>query len=169
MEGQLLSRPRECRLGSCFWIGHVLGGGFTDKALWNLWINLPCSGLAFVVLVLFLDVQSPKITLREGLKSIDCLGSVAILSSPVMFLMGLDFGSVSFPCSCVTSAARCRSSLVESSSRMAWKLIQVRSKQQLDMRWRASLIGLLLEQVFGSSLRCRQLRETASEVLVRPV
>lgn len=33
----------------------------------------------------------------EGLKAIDWFGSFAILGATVMFLMGLDFGGVTFP------------------------------------------------------------------------
>jgi MFS family permease len=64
---------------------------------WRWWINLPCAGLAFVVLILFLENQGPGSPLVIGLKAIDWFGCLAILGSTTMFLIGLNFGGRLFP------------------------------------------------------------------------
>ena len=97
-------------------LGPVLGGVFTEKVSWrwcfyinrqfgsfcdvNGFVNeaiVPCDGGAFIVLLLFLDIQTPKTPLLEGLKAIDWLGSLLIVGGTVMFLLGLEFGGVTFP------------------------------------------------------------------------
>lgn len=57
-------------------IGPVLGGVFTEKATWRVcfWINLPIGAIAVVGLIFFLHLESPKITLVEGLQRVDWLG-----------------------------------------------------------------------------------------------
>ena len=60
-------------------------------------IPVPCDGAAFIVLLLFLDIHTPKTPLLEGLKAIDWLGSLLIVGGTVMFLLGLEFGGVTFP------------------------------------------------------------------------
>lgn len=63
-------------------VGPVLGGTFTDRLSWRWcwWINLPCAGLAFVVLIFFLENRGPKTSFLAGLKTIDWFGCVAILA-----------------------------------------------------------------------------------------
>lgn len=98
-------RQRSLFLGLCeaIWaiagaIGPVLGGLLTDYASWRWcwWINMPCCGIAFVLLVLFMDVHNPKTPLKDGIKAIDWAGSVSILALTVMVLLGLDFGGNTF-------------------------------------------------------------------------
>lgn len=57
-------------------IGPVLGGVFTEKVTWRLcfWINLPIGIVAILGLVVFLHLESPKVTVSEGLKRVDWLG-----------------------------------------------------------------------------------------------
>lgn len=80
-------------------VGPVLGGVFMERLSWRWcwWINLPCSGFAFGILVFYLDVGHSSVGWKEGVKRIDWFGSLAILGATVMFLMGLDFGGVGFP------------------------------------------------------------------------
>ncbi|KAH6674768.1 major facilitator superfamily domain-containing protein [Halenospora varia] len=79
--------------------GPVLGGYFTEKLSWrwNFWVNLPISGVTFIVLFAFLDVHNPKTPLLEGFKAIDWFGSLSIISLVLMLLLGLQFGGVTFP------------------------------------------------------------------------
>lgn len=67
------------------------------KPQWIFWINLPISGLAFILIYFFLDVHNPKTPLLPGLKAVDWLGSISILGLMVMLLLGLDFGGATFP------------------------------------------------------------------------
>ncbi len=46
---------------------------------------------------MFLDIETPKTPLLAGLKTIDWLGSILIVGGTVMFLLGLEYGGVSYP------------------------------------------------------------------------
>ena len=53
-------------------IGPILGGAFTEYLSWrwNWWINLPIQGIAFLLLLLFLDVHNPRTSMMDGLGAI---------------------------------------------------------------------------------------------------
>jgi MFS family permease len=78
--------------------GPVLGGALSQYASWRwcFWINLPICGLAFFVLLLFLDLHNPRTKLGEGLKAIDWFGTVSIVGTVLLLLLGLDFGGVTY-------------------------------------------------------------------------
>ncbi|KAI4219127.1 MAG: hypothetical protein L6R36_008544 [Xanthoria steineri] len=99
-------RQRSLYLGLCefIWalaggIGPILGGVLTQLVSWRwiFWVNLPCSTLAFVLIMLFLDVHNPKTRLMDGVKAIDWFGSISIIGLTVMLLLGLNFGGTTFP------------------------------------------------------------------------
>ncbi|KAL8653838.1 MAG: hypothetical protein Q9210_001868 [Variospora velana] len=60
-------------------------------------IGVPFDGLAFVIILLYLDIETPKTPLLAGLKAIDWLGSLTIVGGTIMFLLGLEYGGVSHP------------------------------------------------------------------------
>lgn len=60
-------------------------------------VNLPCDGLSLFLLTIFLKVHNPRTPLLSGLKAIDWLGALTIVSATVMFLLGLEFGGVTKP------------------------------------------------------------------------
>ncbi|KAL8933684.1 MAG: hypothetical protein Q9211_005645, partial [Gyalolechia sp. 1 TL-2023] len=99
-------RKRSLYLGLCefVWalaggIGPILGGVLTELASWRwiFWINLPCSALAFVLILGYLDVHNPKTTVSDGMKAIDWFGSISVVGLTVMLLLGLNFGGTTFP------------------------------------------------------------------------
>ncbi|KZM24460.1 uncharacterized protein EKO05_0001973 [Ascochyta rabiei] len=80
-------------------LGPIVGGLFTQKVNWRwiMWINLPLDGLAFVILIFCLDIHTPKTPLRKGLKAVDWLGSLTMVSGTIMVLLGLEYGGIAHP------------------------------------------------------------------------
>ena len=52
--------------------------------------------------MLFLDIETPKTPMLDGLKAIDWTGVILATGGTVMFLLGLEYGGVSFPWSSAT-------------------------------------------------------------------
>ena len=107
----MISRERTLWLGllECVWAvaggaGPILGGAFTELISWRwaFWINLPISGITFVLLLIFLDVHNPRTKVVDGLKAVDWFGSLSIVGLTVMLFLGLDFGGATFPWSSST-------------------------------------------------------------------
>lgn len=59
--------------------------------------DLPFDGVAFFIILFFLDIQTPKTPLAEGLKAVDWLGSLAMVGGVIMLLLGLEFGGITHP------------------------------------------------------------------------
>ncbi|KAL2219390.1 putative transporter [Thermoascus aurantiacus ATCC 26904] len=80
-------------------LGPIIGGAFTTNVTWRwcFYLNLPIGGVAFVILLLFLKIETPKTPLLAGLRAIDWLGTITIVGGTVMFLFGLEFGGITYP------------------------------------------------------------------------
>lgn len=63
---------------------------------------MPLDGLAFFIILFFLDVKTPRTPLIAGLKAIDWLGALLIVGGVLMFLFGLEFGGQTYPWSSAT-------------------------------------------------------------------
>ena len=102
-------------------IGPVLGGVFTQKVSWRwcfyincksnwfapcttvlTFLSVPFDGIAFAIILFFLDIETPKTPILAGLKAIDWIGVITITGGTVMFLLGLEYGGVSYPWSSAT-------------------------------------------------------------------
>lgn len=96
-------------------IGPVLGGAFSELIDWRwcfyitrllfydlvfgFWADfetVPCSGLSFISLYLFLNLPTPSTPILAGLKAIDWIGSIAIIGATLSLLLELEFGGVTF-------------------------------------------------------------------------
>ncbi|KAK2808086.1 hypothetical protein FQN50_005004 [Emmonsiellopsis sp. PD_5] len=73
-------------------LGPVIGGVFTQYVSW-----LPIDGVAFIIILFFLKIETPKTPFLAGLRAIDWLGSITVVCGTVMFLLGLEYGGVSYP------------------------------------------------------------------------
>jgi len=63
----------------------------------NISFEVPFDGIAFFIIMFFLDIETPKTPILAGLKAIDWLGSTTIVGGTVMFLLGLEYGGVNYP------------------------------------------------------------------------
>ncbi|KAJ5766886.1 uncharacterized protein N7511_004502 [Penicillium nucicola] len=86
-------------------LGPVIGGAFSGSSAtwrWCFYLNLPIGGISFVILTLFLQIESPKTPLIAGLRTIDWAGTFLIIGGTLMFLFGLEFGGVKYSWSSAT-------------------------------------------------------------------
>ncbi|KAA8622971.1 ProP Permeases of the major facilitator superfamily [Pyrenophora tritici-repentis] len=72
--------------------------GFME-GIWALavYINLPISGIAALLILLFLDIKHEHTSFVDGMKALDWFGIFTFLGFTLMILFGLDFGGVLFP------------------------------------------------------------------------
>ncbi|KAL1634394.1 hypothetical protein SLS56_002404 [Neofusicoccum ribis] len=75
----------------------VISDLFSMRSRGHFYINLPLDGLAFAIILFFLDVHTPRTPILAGLRAIDWSGSLAIVGGTLMLLLGLEFGGVIHP------------------------------------------------------------------------
>ncbi|KAK9759582.1 hypothetical protein K7432_017273, partial [Basidiobolus ranarum] len=75
-------------------LGPLLGGIFTDDTTWrwSFYINLPFGALTVIIVTLFLQLPTPKGSLKEKIKRIDFLGTVLLLGFIISLLLPTEWG-----------------------------------------------------------------------------
>lgn len=61
------------------------------------WLSVPIGALVFIVQLLFLKIPVPNTPVLAGLKAVDWTGSLLIVGSALMVLLGIEFGGITFP------------------------------------------------------------------------
>ncbi|KAF2212745.1 hypothetical protein CERZMDRAFT_40402 [Cercospora zeae-maydis SCOH1-5] len=76
-------------------LGPVLGGVFTQSAGWRwcFYVNLPFGGASLVMLIFALKINTPKLSIIEGLRAVDWTGAALIVAGTILFLLGLETGA----------------------------------------------------------------------------
>ena len=84
--------------------GPIFGGLLTERVSWRwcFYINLPFDGVAFIILLLYLDLKTPKTPFFDGIKAIDWVGAVLSVGGTLMFLLGLSYGGGTYSWSSAT-------------------------------------------------------------------
>ena len=72
------------------------------STFWLIIHVVPLDGIAFAIILLFLDVETPKTPILAGLKAIDWVGVLTITGGTIMLLLGLNYGGVNYPWSSAT-------------------------------------------------------------------
>ncbi|KAK2741410.1 hypothetical protein FQN55_008326 [Onygenales sp. PD_40] len=65
--------------------------------LFSMRTRIPIDGVAFIIILFFLKIETPKTPFLAGLRAVDWLGSITVVCGTVMFLLGLEYGGVSYP------------------------------------------------------------------------
>ncbi|EAU38977.1 predicted protein [Aspergillus terreus NIH2624] len=80
----------------CFWINRTSLPQSSPNPL-NLTTSVPVAGVAGALVLLFLEVHTPRTPIIEGLLAMDWLGTITIVGATVMFLLGLGYGGIAYP------------------------------------------------------------------------
>jgi MFS family permease len=79
--------------------GPVVGGAFAQNEAWRwlFWVNVPIAGIGFVGIIMFLNLEKRKGSLRDKIVEIDYLGSLIFIVSLTWFLVPIAWGGVLYP------------------------------------------------------------------------
>ncbi|KAI0637536.1 iron permease [Trametes polyzona] len=80
-------------------VGPVIGASLAQKASWRwiFYLNLPLTGIAFVLVMVFLRVRSPAGSVWEKLARVDWIGNILMAAGTTLALLGLTWGGIHYP------------------------------------------------------------------------
>ncbi|KAF7332996.1 MFS general substrate transporter [Mycena venus] len=80
-------------------IGPLIAGSLSQKASWRwlFYLNLPLSGMAFIVVFAFLRLHIPRESLGKKLARVDWLGNALIMASASSCMVAITWGGARFP------------------------------------------------------------------------
>ncbi|KAF1951550.1 MFS general substrate transporter [Byssothecium circinans] len=78
-------------------LGPVLGGVFAQNIGWRwcFYINLPLVSIAIITLYFTVRLHDPRTPFLTGMKTLDWLGTITILTATLLLLVGLQLGGTS--------------------------------------------------------------------------
>ncbi|PWN51683.1 MFS general substrate transporter [Violaceomyces palustris] len=78
-------------------VAPVFGGAFsTSNWRWIFWINLPIGGLGILLIVPFMNLNTPKMDLRSKIERMDLIGNLILLGSVVGILISVTEGGIEY-------------------------------------------------------------------------
>ncbi|KAM5537268.1 hypothetical protein V8D89_008998 [Ganoderma adspersum] len=79
-------------------VGPPIGGVLAQANAWRwiFYVNLPLTGIAFILVLLFLRVRTPPGTMRDKLGRLDLFGNVIIIAGTTLALISLTWGGVTY-------------------------------------------------------------------------
>ncbi|TCD64696.1 hypothetical protein EIP91_003770 [Steccherinum ochraceum] len=80
-------------------IGPPIGGALAEKGAWRwlFYLNLPLSGIAFALVLIFLNVRAPEGSISVKLRRVDWFGNFIVIAGATLSMTGLTFAGVRFP------------------------------------------------------------------------
>ncbi|KAF7301264.1 MFS domain-containing protein [Mycena indigotica] len=90
-------------------IGPPIGGALASvdhKAWrWLFYLNLPVSGFAFILVVVYLNVRRPEGSTRTRLAQVDWMGNAMVITGSGLAIIGLAWGGIRYPWDSVQTLA----------------------------------------------------------------
>ncbi|KAJ7474651.1 iron permease [Mycena galericulata] len=78
-------------------IGGLLASRGNKAWRWLFFLNLPLSGVAFILVFMYLKVNRPMGSVRDKLAKVDWLGNAIVVAGTTLAVIGMTWGGVRYP------------------------------------------------------------------------